>query len=443
MPLDFRPYTGGLSIGQIAIAEYNARVTRRDPNRLVVKGTLLAASMLVIFGGAIMAPTLPAIRSQFADFQKIEFWVRFVLTLPPLLIAFSAPAAGYIVDTTGRKVVLVTAIVMAGFAGISGYFLQTFPTILIGRAVLGIAVAGLMTSTTTLIADYYYGPERARFMGLQAGFMGLAGTLLLPLTGALADVGWRSPFLVHLLAFALLPFVLLFIFEPRPPERCLDKPPAQGEPGTCAGQSIQETKTSLPPAEQQATPVRLIAFIYGVILLVEIVFYVIPIYLPFYLQEAFGASAALSGMAISVMALSFAISSISYGRVARRLDHISVLILGFGLIGIGYSVVTVAAGSALMYVGLAVSGIGLGQLVPNLYVWLADEAPVQIRGRVIGGFTTALFLGQFLSPIVSQPIVSRFAPANTFLIAGLLLLVLVPFIFLGRNRLRLITAQPA
>jgi MFS family permease len=397
--------------------------------------------MLVVFGGAIMAPTLPAIRSQFIGVENIDFWVRFILTLPPLLIAFSAPAAGYIVDTTGRKIVLVTAVVMAGLAGVSGYFLQTFTTILVGRAILGLAVAGLMTSTTTLIADYFYGAERSRFMGIQAGFMGLAGTMLLPLTGALADTSWRTPFLVHLLAFAILPFILIFIFEPSGQERCLDKPPAQGEPGTCAAQSIQESKTAPLPAEIPVTPVRLIAFIYGVILLLEIAFYIIPVYLPFYLQDSVGASAAQTGLAISSMSLSFAISSIFYGRTAQRLDHISVLMLGFFLIGSGYVLVTLSAGSALLIVGLVVAGIGLGQLVPNLYVWLADEAPVQIRGRVIGGFTTALFLGQFLSPIVSQPIVSAYSTANTFLITGVILIALVPLIFLGRGRLRLMTAH--
>jgi MFS family permease len=415
----------------------------RDPNRFAVKGTLLVASMLVVFGGAIMAPTLPAIKAQFPEIQNIDFWVRFVLTLPPLLIALSAPLAGYIVDTTGRKVVLATATVMAGLAGISGYFLQTFATVLIGRAVLGLAVAGLMTSTTTLIADYYYGPERSRVMGLQAGFMGIAGTLLLPLTGALADTGWRTPFLVHAMAFAILPFILILIYEPRGPERCLDKPPANGEPGTCVGQSIQETTTAVPPAESAPTPVGLIAFIYGTILLVEIVFYVIPIHLPFYLQGEFGVSAAQTGLAISVMSLSFAVSSFLYGRVARRFDHIAVLMIGLVLMGIGYPMVTFAQGTALLYVGLAISGLGIGQIIPNMYVWMADETPLQIRGRVIGGFTTALFLGQFLSPIVSQPVTSSFAVANTFLVAGLLMLAMVPFIFVARGRLRLMSTQPA
>ena len=74
-----------------------------------------------------------------------------------------------------------------------------------------------------------------------------------------------------------------------------------------------------------------------------------------------------------------------------------VFSIGFVLMGVGYALVTLSQGSGLLYVGLVVSGLGIGQLIPNLYVWLADETPVHLRGRVIGGFTTALFLGQFLS----------------------------------------------
>jgi MFS family permease len=415
----------------------------RNPDRGIVRGTVLAASMLVVFGGGVMGPVLPAIAQQFKDFPNIEIAARLVLTLPALLIAINSPIAGYLVDNVGRKRVLTVSMILAGIAGLSGYIAPTLPTILIGRAFLGIAVAGLMTSTSTLIADYWYGPERSRMMGLQAGAMGIAGTLLLLIIGLLADVDWRAPFLVHLLAFVVIPFVLAAIYEPQLKERCLEKPPASGEPGACVGQSIQEAKSELPVHEPEPTPVGLIAFIFGVVVLVEIVFFIVPIQLPFHLQELIGASAAQSGFAISVLSLSFAISSMLFGRLAARFDHISVLMIGFVLIGVGYSLITLSAGSIVLYFGLVVAGIGIGQLIPNLYTWLANETPVHIRGRVMGGFTTAVFLGQFLSPLISQPIAGAVALANTFLVAGVALMAVVPFLFAARGRLRLLGAHPA
>jgi len=417
-----------------------------NPDNSSVKITLLAASVMTILGGAFLSPVLPAIRNHFSDVTNVDYLTRFVLTLPAFFIALNAPLAGYIVDRIGRMRVLVFSLILAGLAGGSGYLTPTLPTLLVGRGLLGIAVAGIMTSSTTLIADYFDGEQRARILGLQTGFLGIGGTIFITLAGFLADLNWRLPFLIHLIALALLPFVLMFLFEPRPEFRCADNPPTVGEPGACVGESIQmESGTPIPFDEDHSEPIpiRLIAFIYTVILLVQIVFYIVPLQLPFYLKELSGATAAQSGMAIAIFALSFALASIFLGKPMARRDHITVLMLSFIIIGVGLSMIPLAGETPILYLGLVTGGIGVGMLIPNLYVWLASDTPTAIRGRVLGGFTTATFLGQFLSPIISQPLIGIYDIGRTMLIAGGLLVVLVPFVFVGRDRLRQLTAVPA
>lgn len=415
----------------------------RDPEKIGLKITLLTASVMTILGGAFLSPALPAIRTQFGDLANIDFLTRFVLTLPALFIAANAPFAGYIVDRFGRLPVLVFSLILAGLAGGSGYIAPTLTTLLIGRALLGIAVAGIMTSSTTLIADYYSGLERARLLGLQTGLFGIGGTILLILSGFLADVNWRAPFLIHLAALAVLPFALLILYEPRREFRCTDDPPMVGEPGACAGESLHKaTATPTTISAADAIPIRLIAFIYTVILLIQIVFYVIPLQLPFYLEELTGASATQSGFTIAFFALSFALASIFLGKMMARRDHITVLMLSFITVGVGFSLISLAGETPILYLGLVTAGIGVGMLVPNLYVWLASETPAAVRGRVLGGFTTAVFLGQFLSPILSQPVIGLTNIGNTILIAGGLLVLLVPFVFAGRRRLREWTVEP-
>ncbi|MGD2158574.1 MAG: MFS transporter [Anaerolineales bacterium] len=419
-------------------------IRSQNPDKISLKITLLAASVMTILGGAFLAPTLPAIRSNFSDLANVDYLTRLVLTLPAFFIAVNAPLAGYIVDRFGRTRVLVSSLVLAGLAGGSGYIAPTLTTLLVGRGLVGIAVAGIMTSATTLIADYYAGEQRAKLLGLQTGFLGIGGTIFITLTGFLADLNWRAPFLIHLVALAVLPLVLVFLYEPRREFRCADNPPTVGEPGTCAGESIQmESGTPVTTSEDEPAPVRLIAFIYAVILLVEIVFYIIPLQLPFYLQELTGATAAQSGMAISIFALSFALASIFLGKTMARRDHITVLMLSFILIGLGFSMISLAGESPVLYLGLATAGSGVGILIPNMYVWLASETPNAIRGRILGGFTTALFLGQFLSPVLSQPLIGVYDIGRTILIAGGFLVVLVPFVFAGRGRLKKLAAEPA
>jgi MFS family permease len=415
-------------------------MNRRNPENPVLKGTLLFTSTLTVMAWTMIAPALPSIQAHFAEVANVAFWVRLVLTLPALFIAATAPIAGYIVDRIGRKTVLVISTLLYGISGVAGYLAPTLTLLLISRASLGIAVGALMTSVTTLIADYYAGAARARFMGLQAGFMGLGGTAFLALGGVLADVGWRVPFLIYFFAFVILPFIVLALYEPLLGEQCAEKPHPISEPGECVAESIRATGSiNSVGSIVSSVPIRFFLFVYLVMIGIEIVFYLIPVQLPFYLQALTGASASQSGLAISVMAFFYALASLQYGRVASRLDHFEVLTIAFALVGVGYLLISSAGGWAIIVLGLLLGGIGLGLLIPNLNVWLADETPPALRGRVLGGLTTALFLGQFLSPIVGQPVSAIVGLGGLYLSAGALLLVIAPLFWVTRNQLRLLT----
>jgi MFS family permease len=416
----------------------------RNPESTLVKAALLITSSMAVLGGATLAPALPAIQAHFREIPNVQLLVRFVLTIPALLIAITAPGAGYVVDKFGRKNILIASVILSGLAGLSGFFASSLPIILIGRGFLGIGVAGLMISTTTLITDYYSGTSRATFLGFQAGFMGITGTILLIGVGFLADGSWNSPFLIYLLPFPILLFVIFVLFEPQLEARCAETPSVVGEPGSCVGESlISEGHVPAFAADAEPLPIKLLVFIYGTILLVEIIFYVVPIQLPFYFQNLSGGSASQSGVAISTMSFVFALSSIFYGKIAVRLDRITVLVIAMTLIGLGYALMAMASGLVLLYAGLISAGVGIGLMIPNLYVWLASEAPQSTRGRVLGGFTTALFLGQFLSPILSQPLTIAYDVRAVFILAGAISFVVVPFVILGRHRLRTLAVRPA
>ena len=47
----------------------------------------------------------------------------------------------------------------------------------------------------------------------------------------------------------------------------------------------------------------------------------------------------------------------------------------------------------------------MGLFLPNLNAVLIELAPSGGRGRVLGGSTTALYLGQFIAPPVAAPII--------------------------------------
>ncbi len=189
-------------------------MSAENPNSLPIKITLLLASTLTVMSGATIAPSLPAMQTHFSDVANSEFWVRLILTVPALFIVIGSPIAGQLVDKIGRKPLLLGSAILYGFAGSSGFLLNSVFTILVGRAFLGLAVAGVMVSATTLIADYYRGDTRANFMGLQAAFMGFGGVVFLSVGGFIADLNWRFPFLIYLFSWLLIPGILFALYEP-------------------------------------------------------------------------------------------------------------------------------------------------------------------------------------------------------------------------------------
>jgi MFS family permease len=73
----------------------------------------------------------------------------------------------------------------------------------------------------------------------------------------------------------------------------------------------------------------------------------------------------------------------------------------------------------IVLLGLAITGVGLGLLMPNMNFYLTSIAPDNLRGRVLSGITTAFFLGQFLSPLLSQPLSKSIGLGNTYGVAAL------------------------
>jgi MFS family permease len=373
----------------------------RSPDTFLVKATLLLVSTLTVMAGATIAPSLPAMRQHFSALPNADYWVRLVLTAPALFIAIGAPIAGIAIDRFGRKGLLGLSVFLYGFAGSSGFLLDQIGLILLGRMLLGFSVAGIMTTATTLIADYYIGAARAQFLGLQAAFMGFGGMIFLTLGGYLADRNWRQPFLIYLMAWLILPFILLVLPEP---DRNKD--------------ATQQTGA----IESSAVPWTLLLTTYGIALLTQIVFYMIPVQIPFYLQQLMGANASQSGLAIALATLATSISALSYQRLKARFTFTNIYAIAFGLMGIGYLVISVARTYEMVLIGLAIAGLGVGLLMPNMNVCLTSSTPAVLRGRILGGLTTSFFLGQFISPFASQPLSQWAGLGTTYGLAGGLML---------------------
>lgn len=367
--------------------------------------TLLLVSSLTVMAGAAIAPGLPQIQQAFADVPNSELLVKLMLTLPGIFTAIGAPFAGMAIDRFGRKPLLFLALLIYGFAGgVAGLVLNSLLELLIARAVLGLAVAAVMTTSIALIADYYQGAQRNQVMGTQAAFMGFGGVFFLTVSGFLSEMGWRYLFVIYLLAFFVLPLVWLFL--PEPPRVDSEQPVHLDQPAP----------SSEPP------PLGLLAFIYAMNFATMLAFYLTPVHLPFYLQQFGQFSSRDIGIAIAATTLANAISSLQYGKLKARLSFIQILVVLYGLMGMGYWIVASSRSYGVLLGGQLLVGFGLGFAMPNMNAWLNAKTPVAFRGKALGGLTTSMFLGQFLCPILTQPLVDRLGFRSTYGVFTALLL---------------------
>lgn len=139
------------------------------------------------------------------------------------MIALLGIFAGRLIDRVGRRGPLVAGCLLYGIAGTAPLFLGSLTAIIASRLVLGIAEAGLITISATLLADYW--DERGRRLWLTA--QGVSGPFLssavIAASGYLATREWNAVFNLYWLAFPLA-FACWFVLpEPVCAERRADE----------------------------------------------------------------------------------------------------------------------------------------------------------------------------------------------------------------------------
>ena len=382
-----------------------------------VKLTLLLVSSLTIMSVITISPALPQMTIAFVGIKNAAFIVKLVLTIPALMIAIVSPITGRLIDRRGRLKILRFALVLYAVSGVGGYFLNNLYYILISRAVLGISVGMSMTIVITLIADYFEGIQRQKFVGLQIAFMSIGGILFLVLGGILADVGWRYPFLIYLSSLLVLPLTIIFLREPAVVQK--------------RNEAIQHLK---------APPIIWLLFFNTMVM--WIIFFIIPVQIPFYLKAIGVEKNSLIGAAIAMSTLFSAMSSFSYSKIKARLSFLSIFSIGYLLMAAGFICIAFSTTYLLVVVAMMLCGLGMGMMIPNTNMWVMKIAPPEIRGKEIGKLTTFWFLGQFLSPVIIAPVLKNLSLASTFMMAaGFLFLLSLGFLLFHFSKMGRLAIQ--
>jgi MFS family permease len=371
--------------------------------------TLLLVSSLTIMSVITISPALPQMAKEFSYVTNAEFMVKMVLTIPALMIAIISPITGRFIDRHGRLRVLWFSLMLYAVSGSGGFFLNNIYYILLSRAILGISVGMSMTIVITLIADYFEGIERQKFVGLQIAFMSMGGILFIGLGGVLSDLGWRYPFLIYLFSLLVLPFSIVYLSEP-----------------------VVVEKRDFIRAPIKAP--KMIWLLFMNTMIMWILFFLIPVQIPFYLKSIGIEKDSLVGAAIATSTAFSAVSSLSYSKLKGRLSFLTIFAIGYLLMATGFVLISMSHTYVMVISTMALSGLGIGMMIPNTNMWVMKIAQPEIRGKEIGKLTTFWFLGQFLSPIIIFPVLNILSLSATFRVAsGFLFLMSICFLLFQFN----------
>lgn len=332
--------------------------------------TILSISLLTVMAGAAIAPALGTISKHFAG--QSPLLIQLIVSLPALFIILTNLVFPLLCRLMKTRTLALTGLLLYVLAGAGAFFVDNIWVLLVFRALMGVSVGMIMPLSTGLLAYYFPPEEQAGLMGLSAAMNQMGGVVATFLAGTLASISWNYAFLVYLLGLIAIILVALFL----PNERLSRR----------GGVSLSLLKRFHPS-------------VVGMFL-VMVLFFIYPT------NFALTASASLSEMGITLVMVGLDVVAFLVGlvfgflmkRFAAQMKYAAPLgfMAGYICLAAGNSLVWLLLGSAL--IGIA-NGIG----VPYLNTIGSVKAGKEAATTVMPLLSAALYLGQFLSPLIVSP----------------------------------------
>ena len=362
---------------------------------------IIMVGILPMMAIVTLMPIVPALVKNFQQVPGIQTLAPLVLSAPGLCVALFSPFAGILADRIGRRRLLLVFATLYGIGGVLPFFLTSFAALMASRLVLGIGEAFILTLGNTLLGDYFEKAERAKWLAWQS-FVGPAlGAILVTSSGALSAIQWNLPFLIYGVALLMAAFAYFTAFEPQPAA-------AGGTPALAAA----SPEPALPFPTDLMTRIAVTTFVLAA------VYFVFTLQFSLALDTMGVKDGGQIGRISGLAALGVAVGAILFRFISGRSTvfqfTVVFMLLGLGMVGIGLNL-GINATIALAWI----QQLGSGMTIPVLIGWSLRELPAQFRGRGMGWWASAFFLGQFVSPLfVSMTNTISGGLLNTFIVAG-------------------------
>ncbi|MBQ9356071.1 MAG: MFS transporter [Prevotella sp.] len=351
-----------------------------------VTATILSMSLLTVMAGAAIAPALGIIKAHFSGAS--ELLVQLIVSMPALLIIVTNLFFLSISRRLRTRTIATTGLLLYVAAGAGCFFVDDIYVLLVMRALLGISVGLIMPLSTGLLAYYFPPEEQARLMGLSAAMNQMGGVVATLLAGLLATVEWNYAFLVYLMGLIAVVMVWLWL-----PDEQLGSANKRGVP---------------------FQPRQLLKFHPSVVgmLLLMMIFFIFPTNFAIIARQ----QTTLSTEAITMIMVGLDVVAFFVGLVFGWLMHTFrqpvkyfaplFFLLGYAayLVPSEFSIPNTQFSILLILVGSVCIGIANGVGVPYLNTIASIKGGRNSATTVMPLLSAALYLGQFLSPLIVMPL---------------------------------------
>ena len=349
----------------------------QDKNLQIV----IAVTLMAVLGSSSVGPALPALAR---DLNVPSEHIGLVIVAFVLPIAIGTPVAGVLADRFGRKQILVPSLLLFAIAGAACAIAPNFRTLLEMRFLQGIGAASLESLALTLISDLYTGKMLTSAMAFNGTTIGISLAVYPLLSGGLAALGWRYPFLMSLSA---IPVAVLVLFSLKTPK--LQK------------QQEFDLKAYLQNIWRSINNRQVIGLLCAVVALFILLFGAYFTYIPILAGNVLGASNVEIGIILASMALSLAFVSSQLGLFAQKLSELTLIKVSFILYALALIITPALHNVWLLLIPSLLFGAAHGMVFPSTQALLGGLAPQEYRGGFMAVNATVLSLGQVLGPLLA------------------------------------------
>lgn len=416
--------------------------------RWLVLLTVGIATLLSSLNNSIVNTTLPVIKQSLHISLVQSEWIVliYLLVLSLLLLPL-----GRLSDVVGRRRIFLLGFLVFIAASLICGMAQRYSILLIGRAMLAIAGAMLLSVGPALLTTTFLPNERGRALGLQA-LMTYLGLALGPFVGGLLTdwFGWQSVF-YSTVPFGLFGLILGLYVIPNP--RIHHKVPLDwlGTLYYVMGMTslvlllngnamrvqdgalvivlsvvfvlsislfLHQQRTALHPlVDLELFRIRNYGFGTLGAIVNYLCFFLALFLLPFDLSVVFHLSASATGLWLTLMPLVMMLSAPPAGAWSDKYGSRNVSSVGMSLSGLGLALFALMAQTkhqtltlVLLALGFIFSGLGTGLFAAPNNVAILKSAPPSKQGMASGTLATARYIGMMGGITIGG---SLFARLNT------------------------------